>query len=239
MLASLHIPEPLTATTLTAALAGLTAYNAAWLRAHPSAPSLYESGVRYEREALGRESWQTLPDLLATKRGDCEDLAAALAAELQVTGVDPDAVACATHVRPGLWHIRVRRGDGTMEDPSRVLGMGRKKASARMAGTDDEFKGGWRLFRSGGRWRFEFDLPFGMTATGKGKTEADAMSAAASLAQQAMQNPALQAVLPPQAVAAIKTASVLAKSPEARAAWHAVKKGKSLVKAAAKLTSWW
>lgn len=235
MLASLHIPSPLTAATLTAALEGLTAYNAAWLRAHPSAPPLYASGVRYQREEVGRESWQTLPDLFESLRGDCEDLAAARAAELQVTGEDPDARAVARHVRPGLWHIVVERGDGTTEDPSKALGMGRK--APEMAGTD-EFKGGYRMVRTSKGWRFELDLPWGMSATGKGKTEADAMRSAAALAEQAMQNPALKAILPPQAQVAIKAASVLAKSPEARAAWHAVKKGKSLVKAASKLKFW-
>lgn len=238
MLASLNIPGPLTAPTLTAALAGLTAYNAEWLRAHPSAPALYASGVRYEREAKGRESWQTLPDLLASGRGDCEDLACARAGELQATGEDPDAYAEARHVRAGLWHIVVVRGDGTTEDPSRALGMGTK--GARMAGTDapTEFKGGYRMVRTKQGWRFELDLPFGMTATGKGKNESDAMASAAALAQQAMNNPAMQAMLPPQAQAAIKAAAVLARSPAAREAWHAVKKGKGLVKAASKLKFW-
>lgn len=236
MRASLHIPGPLDETTLTAALAGLTAFNAAWLATHPSAPSLYESGVRYERERRGAEDWQTLPDLLASKRGDCEDLSSARAAELQVSGEDPDAEAFATHVRPGLWHIRVRRGDGTIEDPSRVLGMGK---GARMAGDElKEFKGGWRVYRVGDQWKFEFDLPWGMTATGKGKNETDAMRSAAALAAQALQNPAMQMILPPQATAAIKAASVIAKSPEARAAWKVAKKTGSLVKAAKKLKFW-
>lgn len=237
MRASLHIPSPLDEASLTAALVGLTAYNAEWLRAHPSAPSLYASGVRYKREDKGREDWQTLPELLARGHGDCEDLAAALAAELQVSGEDPDAAAVATHVREGLWHIRVLRGDGTTEDPSAVLGMGTKKGSERMSGLE-EFKGGYRMVRTKAGWRFELDLPFGMSATGKGKTEHDAMRSAAMLAEQAMQNPALQAVLPPQAQAAIKAAAVLARSPAAREAWGAVKKGKSLVKAASKLKFW-
>jgi len=116
------MPRPLTAAGLTGALAGLTAYNAAWLRAHPSAPSLYAAGVRYARERRGEERWQTLPELLRAKRGDCEDLACARAAELQVDG-DEWAEARARKVRQGLWHITVRRGDGTSEDPSRVLGM--------------------------------------------------------------------------------------------------------------------
>jgi len=234
VLATLNIPRPLSESTLTAALVGLTAFNAEWLRAHPSAPTLYESGVRYQREPRGNERWQVLPDLLRTKRGDCEDLAAARAAELQVSGEDPDAVAVARAVRPGLWHIVVARGDGTTEDPSKVLGMGKRDI---MAGVG-EFKGGYRMVRTSSGWRFELDLPFGMTATGKGKTEPDAMRSAAALAEQAMRNPAMQAILPPQAVAAIKAAQVLAKSPAARTAWKALKSGKSLASAASKVKFW-
>lgn len=244
MRASLNIPGPLTEASLTAALAGLTAFNVEWLRAHPSAPSLYTSGVRYRREGKGSEDWQTFPDLLASGFGDCEDLAGALAAELIVSGEDPDARAIARRVREGLWHIQVERGDGTIEDPSRVLGMGASssKGATTMAGTTapGEFKGGYRMVRTKTGYRFELDLPFGMTATGTGKSEPDAMRSAAALAEQAMRNPAMQAILPPQAQLAIKSAAVLARSPAAREAWHALKKGKSLVKAAKKLNpfSW-
>lgn len=231
MRALLHIPKPLDAVSLTAALEGLTAYNAAWLRAHPSAPSLYAAGVRYEREPKGREDWRTLPDLLKRKRGDCEDLAAARAAELRQAG-DPGAHAFARKVRPGLWHIRVRHGDGTTEDPSIVLGM---KGPETMAGTDGgEFKGGWRIFRSGGRWRFELDLPMGMVAAGTGTTKPDAMRAASALAQQALKNPYLRAALPPQAQAALKAASLVAKSPAAAKAWSATKKAGGAISSLAK-----
>lgn len=232
MLAHVRLPSPLDAATLTAVLRGLTAYNAAWLRAHPSAPPLYRSGVRYQRERSGAERWQVLPELLAARRGDCEDLATARAAELQVAG-DAGAHAVAKKIRPGLWHIVVRHGDGRIEDPSKRLGMHKKDT---MAGTD--YRGGWRLRREGSRWRFELDLPLGMKATGTGKSKPEAMRAAAALAQQAAQNPALQALLPPQAQAAIKAASIIAKSPAAREAWGALKKGGSLVKAASRLKFW-
>lgn len=238
MRATFVIPSPLTASALTGALEGLTAQNAAWLAGHPSAPPLYESGVRYRRERRGQEEWRTLPELLASGHGDCEDLATARAAELNVSGEDPDAYALARPTRKrGLWHIVVARGDGTIEDPSRVLGMG--KGAPEMTGEDaGEFKGGWRVFKSGGRWRFEFDLPMGMVAAASAPSKNDAMRSAAALATQAMQNPAMQALLPPQATAAIKAATVIAKSPAAAAAWKQLKKGKSLVKAAKKLKFW-
>jgi len=101
-----------------------------------------------------------------------------------------------------------------------------------------EWKGGYRLVRTRDGWRFELDLPMNMVATGTGASRPEAMRSAAALAAQAMANPAMQALLPPQAQAAIRAASILAQSPAAREAWSAVKKGGSLVKAASKLKFW-
>lgn len=86
-------------------------------------PSLYRSGVRYQREPRGQEDWQTVSRTFRLKYGDCEDLAAWRAAELVVTGEDTGARAVIKRVRPGLIHCLVQRGSGAMEDPSRVLGM--------------------------------------------------------------------------------------------------------------------
>lgn len=86
-------------------------------------PPLYQSGVRYEREPLGKEDWQTVERAYATRNADCEDLAAWRAAELVVSGQDAGARAVIKRVRPGLIHCLVRRGNGAMEDPSKVLGM--------------------------------------------------------------------------------------------------------------------
>lgn len=87
-------------------------------------PGLYKSGVRYQREPRGREDWQTVSRAYRAKVADCEDLAAWRAAELVVTGEDPNARAVIKRVRPGLIHCLVLRGSGAMEDPSRLLGMG-------------------------------------------------------------------------------------------------------------------
>jgi hypothetical protein len=35
------------------------------------APALYTSGVRYQRESLGRESWQTASETYQRRCGDC------------------------------------------------------------------------------------------------------------------------------------------------------------------------
>lgn len=91
-------------------------------------PALYRSGVRYQREPRGREDWQTVSRAYRAKVADCEDLAAWRAAELVVTGEDSGARAVIKRVRPGLIHCLVMRGNGSMEDPSRLLGMGKVDA---------------------------------------------------------------------------------------------------------------
>lgn len=89
-------------------------------------PPLYKSGVVYRREPrdYGRfERWQTIEDLIEKGYGDCEDLASARTAELRLKGI---------RARPWLkkrnttWHVVVRYPDGRIEDPSRILGMGKE-----------------------------------------------------------------------------------------------------------------
>lgn len=86
-------------------------------------PSLYSSGVRYEREPYGQERWQLPRETLMRRAGDCEDLAAWRAAELVVSGVDQNARAVLKQVRPGLMHCIVLLTGGRLEDPSAKLGM--------------------------------------------------------------------------------------------------------------------
>jgi hypothetical protein len=90
------------------------------MKRHPL-PPLYASGVRYARER-GREEWQTAEETAERKTGDCEDLVAYRCAELWVAGETAARPHCYAP-RPGLIHCVVRRADGTIEDPSRKLGM--------------------------------------------------------------------------------------------------------------------
>ena len=106
-------------------------------------PRLYDSGVVYKEEKPGREDWPDIPKVLSQGWGDCEDLAAYRAAELRVyDGIDAEpvikwkwipveemrAAGWARHKLPrdGIWlvHCLVRHQDGTIEDPSLLLGMG-------------------------------------------------------------------------------------------------------------------
>jgi hypothetical protein len=106
-------------------LEGLTGVNIAWLRENDRTPWLYESGVRYEEEPLDRDEWQDIPETLARRVGDCEDLACWRLAELRVRSGE-DARPFVKHTVLGdrtIYHVAVRRADGSVEDPSRVLGM--------------------------------------------------------------------------------------------------------------------
>lgn len=86
-------------------------------------PPIYKSGVRYQREPIGGETWLLPSEAWRARKADCEDLATWRAAELQLKG--QPARATATQVRPGLVHIYVVGRGGKREDPSYRLGMGR------------------------------------------------------------------------------------------------------------------
>lgn len=122
MRASLHIPEVLSYAGFDAALAGLQGIAEEEI-AQGYIPPLYESGVRYQREPLGAEHWLAPSGVLGRGAGDCEDLAAWRAAELRVTGEDPNAQAVVVRTGPRTWHAVVAREDGAYEDPSAMLGM--------------------------------------------------------------------------------------------------------------------
>jgi hypothetical protein len=106
-------------------LEGLSAVNEAWLREHPEAPWLYQSGVRYEEEPPGQDDWQDIPETLALRWGDCEDLACWRIAELRTRGLEyaRPHVKQTVFGRRMVYHVAVRRADGRLEDPSRILGM--------------------------------------------------------------------------------------------------------------------
>jgi len=100
------------------------------------APPLYQAGVRYRRDractgALRNvrgacEPFKSPTEVIRAGRvGDCDDLAPWRAADRILAG---DSLARAFPVvSPGVgWHILVRCGDGSIEDPSRRLGMGLK-----------------------------------------------------------------------------------------------------------------
>lgn len=89
---------------------------------------LYESGVYYKAEPPGEEEWLDIPSLYKQGFGDCEDLACARTAELRFSGIG--AVPCIRHrrIETGkgmltLVHVLTLWPDGSVEDPSKLLGM--------------------------------------------------------------------------------------------------------------------
>lgn len=105
-------------------------------------PPLYASGVVYREERPGEEDWPDIPKVLAKGYGDCEDLVAWRVAELRVAGHSCEPVLKwqwlpSDYLREigyprkyipkrGVWlvHCLVRFPDGSIEDPSKLLGMG-------------------------------------------------------------------------------------------------------------------
>lgn len=109
-----------------------------WSSAGYHVPSVYElaavAGLRYKPEPPGQEWWQTFLDNLERDDGDCEDLAMHQAAWYRHTGEDPQAKATSKRTGRRMYHAIVKRGDGTIEDPSMPLGLAelrRKRAILR------------------------------------------------------------------------------------------------------------
>jgi hypothetical protein len=106
---------------LEALVLGLSAVNAVLLRRHPHIPSLYDTRVVYRREPARSEDWWNVLEVLEHGFGDCEDLVAWRVGECLRDGIK---------ARPAIYrssarqlHVVVLHDDGSVEDPSAVLGM--------------------------------------------------------------------------------------------------------------------
>jgi len=107
-------------------LEALVLVNRLYLRTH-HVPPLYRSGVRYKQEPDDGtpEEFAAIPEVLRRGWGDCDDLAPWRVAELQEAG-ERARIRITWRRRPNgrrLYHVVVRRADGRVEDPSRLLGM--------------------------------------------------------------------------------------------------------------------
>lgn len=112
---------------LRALLGALVILDLEWLRLHPQTPELYRAGVVYKREPAPREVWQDIPTILGRRQGDCEDLACWRVAEIRTKrGLKARPIPQGRKGPDGTlhYHIVVRWPDGTIEDPSKRLGMG-------------------------------------------------------------------------------------------------------------------
>jgi hypothetical protein len=214
---SATIRVPARAAAFDAALEGLTRLNERMMTdpqlGGPSIPPLYSSGVRYKNEP--RDVWRHAADVAAEGWGDCEDLSAYRAAELRVSGEDPHACVTTYESGPHRYHAVVQRGDGTIEDPSRVLGMGahttmKMPKHVTVLGDDPTpgdngitFEvvpipgGGWGRPKG---WRGVVRIPMGALAPGKallqmGPSASTPSDAIKSVANAVTGNPSVQAAI--------------------------------------------
>ncbi len=129
-------------------LRALTTVNQLYIQSH-HVPLLYESGVKYREEPSGKlcfkqaqrshvgkdfaigltgpvEDFAAIPVVIGRMWGDCDDLAPWRCAELREQGEKAKIKVQWKRTRSGskLFHIVVRRANGTIEDPSKRLGMG-------------------------------------------------------------------------------------------------------------------
>lgn len=125
------VPEAqVTKPVLDAALESVTRLNEQLLEAGsvPTFDKALKAGVKWRPEPPGDENFDHAGTVMRRKWGDCDDIAPYHAASLRHLGIDPDATAVARPSGPNRWHAEVLRGDGTIDDPSRDAGMGRKQA---------------------------------------------------------------------------------------------------------------
>jgi hypothetical protein len=94
-----------------------------WKKQGRKVPRLYQAGVKWKRQPP--ERFSLFPTVLARGNGDCDQLAAWRAAELQLKGIKAKAIP--RWVRPKLMHVVVQLPSGRLEDPSRLLGMGKRE----------------------------------------------------------------------------------------------------------------
>ena len=117
-----HVDAPV----LDAALESVTRLNESML-SEGQIPTFEEgrkAGVRWKPEPPGEEHFDHGKTVMRRKWGDCDDLAPWQAASLRHTGEDPEATAVVRKSGPKRWHAIVKRGDGSIDDPSKRAGMG-------------------------------------------------------------------------------------------------------------------
>lgn len=102
-------------------LTGLVNLNVA-IMDHAELPRLYRSGVTYARD---RGMWRHALAVLAAGKADCKSLSAFRAAEIIHAGHDARVVVHRTGKH--TLHARVLVAGSIVEDPSKVLGMKKKR----------------------------------------------------------------------------------------------------------------
>jgi len=134
----------------------------------PDVRAAIKRGLRWRPERFVDGEHFDLPvEANARGWGDCDDLAPWLAASLRASGEDPRAEAVASKSGPTRWHVRVKRGNGEIQDPSAWAGMNHSVsgpaagvhalAASPLAMPGD---GAVALLNDGRRWWSRCDLPW-------------------------------------------------------------------------------
>lgn len=113
--------------TLAIMVDALFKLNLIYFARYPTEPILYQTGTRYQKEPKFQERFVSAQVLRRRRRGDCEDLACDVAAWRVIHGETDCRPDILDQYNPKtdrrVYHIRVRRHDQTIEDPSARLGM--------------------------------------------------------------------------------------------------------------------
>lgn len=176
------------------------------LMARGGYPPLYSTRVRYREEPAGADDWKTADRVLEDGIADCEDACGYRAAELRRAG-DRYARVRVIRIDNLRFHALVQRGDGQMEDPSRVLIAKEANAmSSAMKPTISLTESGQHCIGSicvplaGGRTIEVHELGFDPWS---------ALTAALEKVWGVVSDPRMQAVLPVQAGIAIQIAKTI------------------------------
>lgn len=96
----------------------------------PPLSEAIRKGVRWKPEPyLDGEHFDLSHEVAARGWGDCDDLAPWLTGELRASGEDPGARSRVYKTGKDRWHVVTETSDGTILDPSKWAGMGRKSAA--------------------------------------------------------------------------------------------------------------
>lgn len=96
-----------------------------FLIANPRTPPILKSGIRYRDDTNPlRDDWKTVPEILANRGGDCDDIIPWRLAELRLQGIPARPMARIQQRSDGLivFHALIAWGNHT-EDTCRLLGM--------------------------------------------------------------------------------------------------------------------
>lgn len=135
----------------------------------PPLTEAIRAGVRWKPEPyLDGEHFDLSHVVADRKWGDCDDLAPWLTGEMRATGEDPGARSRVYKTGPDRWHVVTEMSDGTILDPSKWAGMGRKKSGPSVNGVigmiDRPFarigEGALCCVPHGGKYWSRVDLPF-------------------------------------------------------------------------------